>query len=45
MRLLVDQDIYQITTTWLCEQGHDVITALELGLQRAPDEELLKAAK
>jgi len=45
MRLLVDQDVYQITITWLSEQGHDVVTAREFGLQRAPDENLLKAAK
>lgn len=45
MRLLVDQDVYHITTTWLGEQGHVVVTALELGLQRAPDAELPESSK
>lgn len=45
MRLLIDQDVYQITIDWLRGRGHDVVTAKELGMQRAADEELLKRAK
>ena len=35
MRLLIDQDVYQVTTAWLRGEGHDVVTARELGMQRA----------
>ena len=44
MRFLTDQDVYRGTVEKLRAWGHDVITAKEMGLQRAPDEELLKAA-
>ena len=42
MRLLIDQDIYKITMDHLREWGHDLLTAKELGLQQASDEDLLK---
>lgn len=45
MRLLVDQDVYYVTIEWLRKEGHDVVTAKELGMQRAADEDLLKKAK
>ena len=45
MRLLTDQDIYQVTVTQLMEWGHDVITAREIGMQRASDEDLLTKAR
>ena len=45
MRLLADQDVYKITTDKVREWGHDLLTAKELGLQRAPDEDLLRRAK
>ncbi len=45
MRLLVDQDIYKISIDNLREWGHDVLTAKELGLQQASDQDLLKRAK
>jgi predicted nuclease of predicted toxin-antitoxin system len=45
MRLLVDQDIYKITIDNLREWGHDVLTAKELGLQQASDQDLLKRAQ
>ena len=45
MRLLADQDIYQTIVTQLREWGHDVMTAKELGMQRASDESLLRKAK
>jgi len=44
MRFLVDQDVYFITVQLLRECGHDVVTASELGMQRAPDLEMLKQA-
>ncbi len=40
MRLLVDQDVYYVTIEWLRKEGHDVVTAKELGMQRAADEDL-----
>lgn len=45
MRLLVDQDVYRVTIDQLKEWGHDVVTAKELGMQRAVDEDLLEKAK
>jgi len=45
MRLLTDQDIYHFTIEWLKKEGHDVITASELGMSRASDEKLLDKAK
>jgi predicted nuclease of predicted toxin-antitoxin system len=45
MRLLVDQGIYKITIDNLREGGHDVLTAKELGLHQASDEDLLKRAQ
>jgi predicted nuclease of predicted toxin-antitoxin system len=45
MRFLADQDIYKITTDNLREWGHDLLTAKEIGLQQASDEDLLKRAQ
>ena len=45
MRFLADQDIYKITIDNLREWGHDLLTAEELGLQQASDENLLKRAQ
>ena len=45
MRLLADQDIYSLTIEWLRKEGHDVVTARELGMQRAADDALLQKAK
>jgi len=45
MRFLADQDVYWITVEWLRKEGHDVVTAKELGMERAADEELLREAK
>ena len=45
MRLLPDQDVYRVTIDQLKEWGHDVVTAKELGMQRAADEDLLKKAR
>ena len=38
MHLLTDQDVYQVTVGQLREWGHDVMTAKELGMQRALDD-------
>jgi len=35
MRFLVDQDVYHVTVEWLRKEGHDVVTAKEVGMQRA----------
>ena len=45
MRFLADQDVYWITVEWLRKEGHDVVTAKELGMEQAADEELLREAK
>ena len=45
MRLLADQDIYKATLNQLKEWGHDIVSAKELGMQGAKDEDLLRKAK
>lgn len=45
MRLLVDQDVYHFTILWLRQEGHNVVTARELGMHRAEDEALLRKAQ
>ena len=45
MRLLANQDIYSLTIEWLRKEGHDIVTARELEMQRAADEELLRKAR
>ena len=42
MRFLTDQDVYHVTVQWLKDQSYEVVTAAELGLASASDEELLK---
>jgi predicted nuclease of predicted toxin-antitoxin system len=44
VRFLLDQDVYALTARFLRELGHDVVTAAELGLARAPDTALLARA-
>jgi len=44
MKPLLDQDVYAKTERFLREQGHDIVTASQLGLSRAKDSELLKIA-
>jgi predicted nuclease of predicted toxin-antitoxin system len=44
MSFLTDQDVYAITVRFLKALGHDVETAAKLGLARAPDLEILRAA-
>jgi len=45
VKLLADQDVYYVTIKWLRGKGYDVVTAKELGLERASDEELLSKAQ
>lgn len=44
MKLLLDQDVYAITARFVRDLGHDVVTASELGLSRATDQEILETA-
>jgi len=45
MKLLLDQDVYAATGRLLRDLGHGVITAAELGSDRASDRELLEIAR
>src|SRR5439155_12119368 len=45
MRLLADQDVVPATVRFLRGLGHDVETASERGLSRAPDSDLLRVAQ
>jgi predicted nuclease of predicted toxin-antitoxin system len=42
---LADQDIWKVTLDLLRSWGHNVVTAKEIGMARASDEDLLKVAK
>jgi len=44
MRLLLDQDVYDLTARFLLDLGHDVLKVSELGMARASDEENLQKA-
>lgn len=44
MRILVDQDVYQVTVQFLRDLGHDVTRAADEGLARASDETILQHA-
>lgn len=33
------------TATWLAKRGHDAVHAIDLGLQRAPDSDIMDRAK
>lgn len=45
MRFLLDQDVYSATARLLTELGHDVVTASQMGLSTARDEDLLRTAQ
>jgi len=45
MRFLADEDVYRATVERLRAWGHDVITAREIGMQLASDEEPLFKAQ
>jgi predicted nuclease of predicted toxin-antitoxin system len=44
MKFLFDQDVYATTVLFLTGMGHEVMTAAQLGLAQASDEELLRVA-
>ena len=45
MRFLLDQDVYATTARLLLDLGHEVIPAAQIGLARADDEDVLRAAQ
>ena len=45
MKFLVDMPISPDAARWLIEKGHDVTHASDVGLDRAPDLEVLEAAR
>lgn len=44
MKLLLDMPVSPLTVKWLTERGHDAVHAFSLGLDRAPDRDLLERA-
>ncbi len=44
MKLLLDQDVYEVTAAFLVAQGLDVLRFSELGMARASDEDNLRKA-
>ena len=45
LTFLADMPVAQATVSALRAQGYDVVHARELGLERAPDEEVLREAR
>jgi predicted nuclease of predicted toxin-antitoxin system len=45
MKFLIDMPLSPALAVWLTQQGYDAIHALDIGLDRAPDEVILKHAK
>jgi len=45
VKFLVDMPLSPALAAWLCDIGHDAVHACEIGLQRAPDREIIKIAK
>jgi predicted nuclease of predicted toxin-antitoxin system len=45
VKFLVDMPLSPTLAAWLRDQGHDARHAVELGLERAPDAEILALAK
>ena len=44
MNIFADECVYQVTVTLLRSQGHDIVTAQEVGLAGKADEEILAYA-
>ncbi len=44
MKLLLDQDVYELTARFLIEAGFDVLKVSQLGMSPATDEENLRKA-
>jgi len=45
VKFLVDMPLSPALAAWLREEGHDAVHALELGLQHAPDIEIMARAQ
>ena len=45
MSFLVDMPLSPALTAWLRDQGHDAVHAADLGLNRAPDIDIMARAK
>jgi len=41
MKILLDQDIYELTRKFLINKGYDVVSAADIGLSRADEKVLL----
>jgi len=41
MKILLDQDIYELTRKFLINKGYHVVSAADIGLSRADDKVLL----
>ncbi len=44
MKLLLDQDVYELTARYLAELDHDVLKVSEIGMATSEDEENLQKA-
>lgn len=45
MNLLLDQDVYGLTISFLSNAGHNLVLVAEIGLAQASDEEILRTAQ
>ena len=45
MRFLIDMPLSPELASWLAQQGHDARHAIEAGLSRAPDNDILERAR
>jgi predicted nuclease of predicted toxin-antitoxin system len=45
VKFFVDMPLPPHLAQWLVEHGHDAVHALEIGLDRAPDSEILRLAR
>jgi len=45
VKLLLDQDVYEITARFLIATGHDVLRVAEIGMAQSSDEENLQKAR
>jgi predicted nuclease of predicted toxin-antitoxin system len=44
VKLLLDQDVYEVTARYLIEIGHDILKVSEIGMATASDEDNLNKA-
>ena len=45
MRFLIDMPISPLLAEWLQREGHDAVHATHIGLEQAPDEEIIAQAR